>query len=469
MNHRLLCCRIFGGLVLAVVAIFPLNARTDDQPDTTTPPATVFAKQSTMVINYRERPRYPFDPQRLKRRPTLDGVIHNNEWDPLYTISGTAVNGTLYMNWDDDYLYLGARTDQRAWVIFNVDANADGWLRGADNLEITVAPVGESGKPVLTARILDAAGSRDTPVWNDRVVDPVSIQIAQSAGSDGQVLELAIPKGIAGLRPRANATLSLRGDFLPAATSPVPTAPYEPHLLVDVTLVEARIQTVPGIAARLTLEDNKLVPGQTLRATLELTNQVDEDVHLRAVTWKGEGAASELLRQERNPNLPTLKGLKDLKLKYSSVLPDTAIPGFYQVTATAELPDGRSLSSTASFAVVEPFNLQVTTESDMLTVLGPTELKVNVEIYSAVPGYARGDVEIQVPSGWQVKGRFKKGFYINRQDASTTAPFYLVLPSNTQAGEYAVHAIITWKGKTWKAQRTLHIHRPSETSSPKGS
>jgi hypothetical protein len=351
----------------------------------------------------------------------------------------------------------------------NVDANGDGWLRGADNLEVSVAPLGESGKPVLTARILDAAGNRDAPVWNERVVDPLSIQVAQSMGSDGQVVELAIPKGIAGLRPRANATLSLRGDFLPAATSPMPTAPYEPHLLIDVTLVESRIQSVPGIAARLMLEDPKLIPGQTLRATLELTNQVDEDVNLKAVTWKGEGAAGDLLRQERNPNLPALKGLKALKLKYSSILPETAIPGFYQITAMTELPDGRSLSSTASFAVVEPFNLQITTESNMVTVLGPTELKVNVEIYSAVPGYARGDVEIQAPSGWQVKGRAKKGFYVNRQDASTTAPFYLTLPSNTQAGEYTVHAIVTWKGKTWKAQHMLHVHRPAETAPPKGS
>src|SRR3954467_2251966 len=85
------------------------------------------AKQSTSAVNYRERPRYPYDPQRLKRRPILDGKIADGEWDPLYTIGDTAAKGTIYVNWDDDYLYVAARTDQPSWLIFDLDCNADGW------------------------------------------------------------------------------------------------------------------------------------------------------------------------------------------------------------------------------------------------------------------------------------------------------------------------------------------------------
>jgi len=447
--------------VVCALPVLPVTAQD------TNAPASALAKQSTPVINYRERPRYPFDPQRLKRRPNLDGVIVENEWDALYTIGDRAVNGTVYVNWDEDYLYVAARTGRPAVVVFDLDANADGWLRGADNLELVVVPPGEGGGPVLTARVLDAAGSRDAPVWNERVVDPKSIQIVMKAAGGGQVFEMAIPKGIAGLNPRLNATLSCRADFLPADAAPLPTPPYEPHLLVDVTLVEARTVAAAGVAPRLVLADSKLVPGQTLRATLELLSQIDEENRVRSVTWRGEGDAVNILKMVREVAFPPLKGLKTLKIRYDSPLPDAAVPGFYQITATAELEKGQTVSSTASFSVVEPFNVSVAAEPESVTILGPTPLRLNVDIFSAASGFVRGDVEIEVPAGWEVKGRRKKEFTVRREDSGTRAPFFLTLPSATQAGDYIVHAVITWRGKTWRAKRTVHVSRSTEAEGPK--
>jgi hypothetical protein len=430
----------------------------------TQPAPVVLTKPVTPGINYRERPRYPFDPQRLKRRPVLDGVIGDSEWDPLYTIGDGAVKGTVYLNWDDDFLYVAARTDQSAWVVLDLDANADGWLRGADNLELTVAPAGMDGVPALTARILDAAGNKDAPVWNEKVVDPRSIQLVEKMTGGAQVIEMAIPKGIAGLSLRPNATLSVRADFLPSGPAPTPTAPYEPHLLVDITLVEARTVAAPGITPRLTLDDSKVIPGQSLRATLELMNQTEEESRVRFITWQGDAAAADLLRLERDPNVPPIKGLKTLKRKYSSTLPETAVPGFYQLTATAQLENGRTVSSTISFSVVEPFSLQMSVEPDPINVLGPTQVKAFVDITSAVPGMAKGSVELQAPAGWEIKGRSKKEFLIQHEDSTGRSVFYLTLPSTTQAGDYIFNAAISWHGKTWKAHTTVHVNRAAETT-----
>lgn len=409
-------------------------------------------------INYRERPRYPYDAQRLKRRPTLDGMIGANEWDPLYTIDDTTVKGTVYLNWDDDYLYVAAKTDQPGYLVIDIDANADGWLRGADNLELTVAPSGDSTtSAAITARILDAAGNKDAPVWNDKVVDTRSIQAAQRTTGGSWTVELAIPKGIAGLMPRAGATMSVRADLLPLTAAATPTAPYEPHLLLDINLVEAKTIAAPGVTPRLSLEDAKLIPGQTLKATFELVNQTEEPLKVRAITWQGEGAASDIVNLLRDVNVEPVKGLKIGKLHYKTDLPSTAVPGFYQLTALAQLDSGRVVASTASFSVVEPFTLQIATSPELINVLGPTPVKIFVDVNCAAPGYTRADVEIETPAGWEVKGKKRKSFDVAKEDSTARAPFYLTLPSTTQAGEYIVHATVYWKGRTWKTHRTIKV------------
>lgn len=464
-----------GGKLLAVTAttLFFVTAfsgvsptRAQEKPDKGAAAPAPAAAQSVPAINYRERPRYPYDPQRLKRRPILDGKIADNEWDPLYTIGDTAAKGTVFVNWDDDYLYVAARTDQPCWLVFDLDANADGWLRGADNLEISVAPAGAEGASPITARILDAAGNKDAPVWNDKVVDTRSIQIVQKNNGGSYVTEMAIPKGIAGLALRAGSTLSCRADLVPGTVAPAPTAPYEPHLLLDINLVEARTIGVSGLTPRLVLEDSKLIPGQPLRATLELMNQSEGELRVRSVTWRGNTGADDLLRAERDPNVPPIPGLKTLKRKYSSALPDNAVPGFYQVTASAELENGKTVQSTASFSIVDAFKLQIVSDPDPITVLGPTVAKLYVDISSAAPGYARGDVEIEVPAGWEVKGRKRKDFLAPREDTTVRAPFYVTLPSNTPAGEYMVNATVYWQKKTWKTHYSVKVNRstPPETA-----
>jgi len=411
------------------------------------------------AINYRARPQHPFDPQRLKRRPVIDGVIGDAEWDPLYTASERGINGTVYLNWDDDNLYVAARSDQPAWLVLNVDASADGWLRGADNLELTVAPLMEGAAPALTARVLDAVAGRDTPVWNDKSVDPRSMTAAGRLAGRTQMVEIAIPRGTAGLAPRPSGSLSVRADFLPATAAPAPIQPYEPHLLVDVTLVEARVIAAPGATPRIHLEDARVTAGQELKAILELAGQGTENIAVRSITWKGEGAAADLLRLVREVNLPPLAAGKPLRVAYSSTIPVDAAPGFYQLTATAELEGGRTAVATTSFAIVEPFVLSIVPEHDPVTVAGQTRLKINVEVACAVKGYTRADIELEAPGGWVVEGRRRKSFDARREDVLVRVPFFIQIPPSSQAGEYIVHATVTWKGRTWKTHQTIRVNR----------
>jgi hypothetical protein len=450
--------------VLAAVAISTLFlASSTAQPTQPNPAAPGEVKQGP-AINYRERPRYPFDSQRLRGRPIVDGRLAENEWSPLYTVSDGPVKGTSYVNWDDDFLYLAARTDTPGYVVFDVDASGDGWLRGSDNLEIVVAPVTANGPGAITVRLLDAASNKDAPVWNEKVVDPASLKYAAKDAGAGQIVEIAIPRGLAGLRPRASSVLSVRADFTTAA--PEKTAPYEPHLLVDITLVEERAVGAPGIAPRLILEDKKLTPGQTLKATLEVRNQVDEPRTIRSVSWEGEGAAAEILKSVREVNLPPLGPQKTVKLGFSSTLPDTAIPGFYQLTVSATLDNGATITNTVSFSIAEAFTVDIALKDDQIVVNGPTEARVWVDLGSAVHGNASPEVDLVVDSPLLVKGRSKKTVQVDKEDGTERITYFVTVPSSTPTGEYGFKATVTWRGKTWTTQRKVRVNRANETAPP---
>jgi len=424
---------------------------------------TVQAAQPAVVINYRERPRVPFDPQRLKLRPTLDGRIGTEEWTPLYTISEGAVTGTVYLNWDEDGLYVASKTAQPAWVVVDLDTSGDGWLRGADNVEIVVAPVNVTGAAPLTVRILDAATNRDMPSWNDTVVEPRQIQLAVQQDGGIQVVECGVPKGVGGVAPKAGALIGARVDFLPAGTVPVATAPYEPHLLLDLTLVEARAVAAGGVVGRLKLSDVALVPGQTFNATFELINQIDVARQIRSVTWSGVGAAGDYLKSLREVALPKIAPLKTTKLRYSSPLPETALPGQYQFTVSAVLDDGTTVSSTGGFSIEEAFSIQLECDVPEVTVIGPTTVKLVATISSAVPGFKRADVTLTTPVSWEVKGKPRRSVNIHRENGTARAVYHVTIPSATQAGEYKVSAEVEWRGKRWIAHRTLKVSRPQQS------
>lgn len=452
---RLSLAALGSGLALLALAP-PTAAQQDVKPITPPAPTAVVAP----AINYRERPRVPFDAQRLKGAPKIDGVLGASEWQPLYTIGEGADATATYLTWDEGNLYIAARLAKPGWLVIDLDAAGDGWLRGADNLEIVVAPRDATGVAPITTRLLDAAANKDAPVWNDTVVDPKVLNAVIADDKGAQVVEIAIPKGIAGLQPRADGTIGFRADILPAAASaPTPTAPYEPHLLLDLVMVETKTVAAPGMSPKLTLEDARLVPGQTLRANLDVANQIETERRFRSISWQGEGPAANILKQVREVTVPSVKGLKSVRMKYVSALPENTVPGFYQLSSSAILDDGSTVSATTIFQVVEPITVQFAVEPQSVTLVGPTKLRAVVTIDCAAPGYSKGSVSIEPPAGWEINGKPKLLFSSHKQDTADKLAFNLTAPSTTKAGEYSIGATITYGDRTWKVQRPVTVAR----------
>lgn len=462
-------------IALCALCLSAVPLRAQEAPGRTETPATLAgqaaqpapsipapAAQSidAPTINFRERPTYTTDPQRLRRTPTLDGVLADGEWDAFYSVTQGPIKGTVYCNWDDNYLYLAARTDQPALLVVDVDASDDGWLRSADNLELAVGSTGDNTAPSLAARLLDAANSKDAPFWSTQSLDTKSILMAGKTTNGTQVIELGIPKSLGSLVLRPGANIGLRVEFLPPgpAVSYKPTAPYEPHLLLDATLVESRAQPAVGITPRLTLSDSKCVAGQKLFGTFDLHNQTDVPVPVRSVQWVGQGGAASVLDTFRQVAVPVIPPGKSIRLKYKSVLPQNVIPGSYALTVTAELADGRQTQSTATVTVVEPIQPQLSTDPDPVTVVGTTKLDLVVSIYSAVPDHFRGELELtKFPDTWQLDGAKRRSVVVYGKDKSAATHLIFKLPASTAAGDYPVEARITWYGRTWDLRRIVHV------------
>jgi hypothetical protein len=412
----------------------------------------------TPQINFRERPRFTTDPQRMRRTVQVDGVLNDGEWDPFYTLTEGLIRGVFYANWDENYLYLAARTEQPALVIFDVDAGGDGWLRGADNFEVVVGNTAEGTAPSIVARLLDAANSKDTPFWNDKSIDPKNILLAVKNVNGTQIVEIGIPKNMGSLVLRPGANIGLRAEFLPIApaNSYMPTQPFEPHLLLDASLVESRVQAMAGINPRLQLSDIKCIAGQTLEAEFTLLNQTDQAVPVKSVLWQGVGNSASAVNTLREVAVTPIPPMKTLKLRYRTVLPPNLSPGSYTLLATAEMENGKQAQSSATFAVVEPLQVQMASEPAPVAIVGTTKLFVLVDVYSAAPRSIKGLVELSgVPNGWELSGTLRRGFEIDRGDARKVVRVPFKLPSTTPAGDYPIEATVTWDGRGFKRAPTV--------------
>ncbi len=445
----------------------------DQKEGDAVPPAKVNTDtiiQPAPPIKFRERPKYVSDTQRLRRTPIIDGSFADGEWDPFYTIDDAAIKGTVYLNWDDRYLYLAAKTDAASTVLFDIDAGGDGWLRGSDNMELVVGPPPPGGgAPSVSVRLLDAANSKDTPTWNETGVDPKTIITAEKTINGVQFLEVAIPKNTGSIVLRPGVSIGLRAEFMPPipAAAYLPTQAFEPHLLVEATLVEARVVAAQGLNPKLTLSDYKCVSGQKLFATLELYNQTDLTVKIKSVLWSGQGNSVNAVNTLREVNIQPVIGLKRNKLEYKTVLPNNLALGSYILTVVVETEDGKRIESAASFAVVEPIQVQMNSEPQPVAILGPTKLTVNVDVQSAVPDHWRGDVElVTYPPGWEITNGKRHSLLVDRQDHHGVSHFDFKLPSNTAAGSYPIEATVMWKGRTWRVRTTVIVIRTDAPGKP---
>ncbi len=409
---------------------------------------------------FRIRPPYAAASSIVRSTPTLDGVLHDGEWTPFYTINTGPIQGTIYVNWDSNYLYVAALTTAPCDMILDIDTTDNGWLRGADNLEMVVGSATANNRPALAARILDASSNKQLPVWTTQGIALNTILAAGSLNGNTQILQVAVPKDMAGLLLAPGTQIGLRADLIPPGdpNAYVPTAPYEPHLLLDTVLADTQAQSAAGVNPHLALSDYKCIAGQKLFATLSLLNQTDQPMPIRKITWRGMPENAYAIDSITHVNVPPIPATGKIDLGYKTLIAPSLSLGTYALKAVVTLQNGQQVSANASFTVVSPIHAGLDPEPNPLVIVGNTKLTLRVVISSAVPDHFRGMLTLlHYPAGWKLDGNAARSVVVYGEDHTSVSRVVFHLPASTQPGDYPIDARIDWFGQTWNLHTVVHI------------
>jgi DNA-binding beta-propeller fold protein YncE len=216
--------------------------------------------------------KYPFavfnyNYERPKKTPVIDGMINPGEWDVFVTKTNTSslnpnspvakawqppagarYEMTVYLNWDDNYLYYAAKAPYKFSMGTEMDCNGDGYFHGNDNPRMYFSIPWDEADPKTKANTLmpppgvmvwnnvEPVAQFGGPNWtNDRFPKENQQKIKWMWGktADGQYLiEAAIPRTDAvGLIPAEGKEMGVRlymvGYLPPTEKNPTPTYAFE--------------------------------------------------------------------------------------------------------------------------------------------------------------------------------------------------------------------------------------------------
>lgn len=107
-------------------------------------------------------PSYPASVIRNFATPILDGKWDGGEWQTmnmqavLPLADGSKGKADFGIEWDDQFLYVSIRSTTPADLMFDIDANNDGWFAGTDNYRLSFStPPAGSTEPVISSVIWD--------------------------------------------------------------------------------------------------------------------------------------------------------------------------------------------------------------------------------------------------------------------------------------------------------------------------
>ena len=422
-----------------------------------------------------------FERNRIKRTPQMlpKTALSESRWDVLYTVTEPTGRKTAYFDWDDANIYLAWESPAPEAVRFDLDGANDGFLRGADNLQVQVlTPVSldadafSTAVPV-TAELLDGSKNPNRLLRARAPLPEGAVQaVAGRTVSGTYVVMVAIAKTeLVGLPRKAGREIGLRIEsgapqVAPTGATILSNRPFVRLLLADrVEANEAGLR----VALKITGSKN-LVGGDELRAELEAKNETSAPVSLTRLFIRGSQASLPFVDAAAFTGVTVAPG-KSERRELRAVLGANTPVGAHVLSGGAEwTPEAgaasatpRSVAALASFNREEPFYTTITQpKSPVLTSsergIGGSQT-VTVTVGSRTDDAVRATVTLALPLGWFLDGTdgVDRVVALRGRGDDRTLRFKMQIPAGTAPGQYVVESRTAIGDATYTAAATVTV------------
>jgi hypothetical protein len=394
-------------MLALLVAFGALGAQqTETAENVSSPPVAVVAPFETPFV--------VAQPIRLARTPVLDGTIAVEEWEELATLG----DAPLYLQWEPGVLYLAGRAPVGEDLVWSLDLRGDGWLVGSDNVEIRV----ETGTGRASARRLDAS-DRNGPRWMAVGLPEGAMRIETK---DGVVEMKLLGLRLAGFG--AGDRIGVRADAV-AATAPA-VEPFRPRQTALLTLALDQTERLPAdVMWRSDFLTRSVAVGETI--DFRLIWEGEGARKFRRVQLRPEGPPPQTLAESAEP-FPALDRRGRASVRYRTVIPAGAAPGFRVLRATLTDDEGNERVLRTSFRVAEAIVFDVNLPGDLRSSAQAQIVRGAVTLRSQSMRRLDGTFSLVVPEGWTVARGTDRRFTIYHARGGFRVPLELVAPAGAK-------------------------------------
>lgn len=366
------------------------------------------------------------EPSRLALTPKLDGELSDEEWDPL--VSTDTLKG--FFQWEPGLLHFAATVPAGQDLLLSLDIRSNGWLVGADNLEVRV--IAGEGTPKVVGRLVDATNVAG-PTWVDLPGIGLDAKAVAKTGEAGVTYEVTISDANLGLFPTSDGKgLSLRLDAIPSEAAPM--AAYIPRVLAPVSLTYRRAAAIPtDLKWGVEGAGNVVLPGNTIR--IRYTFNGTDKLGLKKLALRSEGPVKELTTQTTVP-FPIFDRKGRAFVDYETAIRPEATPGWRISRGELEAGDGLTALLQSSYRVGPVIDL----EMDRTTFKSETHdqrIKVGYFLRSNSPRQVKGSVAVTLPTGFHLVSNQTKDFAINNAKGSVRRVLEIDVPASAK-GVYPI-------------------------------
>lgn len=357
---------------------------------------------------------------RLALTPKLDGIVSDGEWDPYATFGDVP----SFAQWDEVGLYVAAKAPVDKAIVVSVDGLANGWLVGADNLQISAEWNGSS--PKVTVKQLDATITTG-PEWKEAPLIQKSLKFAATAGEGVWTIEVLIPIAKPyGLDIRDGKRVGLRFD----AVSVVDQAPFAPRNCRPIALVQDKGIDVPtGITWKPGFRTRLLRPGEPLNLAFEIANTAPEQLYVTKVQFSGFGPADRWM-DTVGRSVDTESKVAKFRTDYITATKSDTPTGRHAVTVTCELSNGKKFTALCSMYIMPLITFEWgVPEIVTANANGDTIVKGWVRLRSNTTSVLRGTYNMGLPESWRLVDGENKGFGLFRPAEKFRIGVSIVIPA----------------------------------------